>query len=224
MAVRMMNGARQKIKPRALQDKTAQIDQTPSFIHRFTMSNPYSVPAVTDEILQADDPQGFRIIGNQLVCSKTAALPEICIVTGTTTDLVRIQRKLVWSPRWLLLVLLISPILLLLIYLLVRRRCDVSWSMSRKLVRKLWGRFFLGLGGVLIGMPAGFIFSSAIGFYHIAFYSMLAMIVGGIILMLLSGYPLRVERQQGGKIFWLTGYSMHFIKAVNQTLPATTAG
>lgn len=187
------------------------------------MSNPYSVPAVTDDVVQAEDPQGFRIIGSHLLCSKTVELPEICIVTGTTANLVRIRRKLAWSPRWLMLVLLISPILLLVIYPLVRRRCDVSWSMSGRLVRKLWSRFFWGLSGVVIGLPAAFLFSSSLGFSHVVLYGMLAMIVGGIILMLLSGYPLRVERQQGGKTFWLTGYSMHFIKAVSQSQPVATA-
>lgn len=187
------------------------------------MSNPYSVPSVTDEVLLPRDPQGFRIIGSHLMCSKTVELPEICIVTGSTTDLVRIRRKLSWSPRWLLLVLLISPILMVLIYLLIRRRCHVTWSMSRKLVRKLWGRFFLGLGLLVVGIPAIVVLSDALGFYDAAVYTVLAMIVGSIILILMSGYPLKVQRQESGTIFWLTGYSMRFIQAVSQTQSAATA-
>jgi hypothetical protein len=96
--------------------------------------------------------------GNQLVMTKDAQLPYVCIKTNRPAE-TWLRRNLYWHNPWIYLLILLSIWIYIIVALIVRKRADIQVPLCReRIVRRRWtiaGAWLLILSGVLL-MIAGF--------------------------------------------------------------------
>ncbi len=109
-----------------------------------TMNNPYSAPATQPDSGATGDGQ-VRCVGDLLVIPKGTKLPGICLFTGTEDGGVFETKKLSWAPPWVFIFILFNILILLVVYLIVRKQgeltfyTDASILARRKTVGWTWG-------------------------------------------------------------------------------------
>ncbi|QEG33280.1 hypothetical protein Pr1d_05410 [Bythopirellula goksoeyrii] len=160
-----------------------------------------------------------RIEGKFLVVEDKTALPMRCIRTNRSIGAEEYRHwDLPYIPKWLVIVMLISPFLLIIAPFVVRRRCRLKAGLSKSVGRnylllKFFGASlilfsFLGsLLGILLGSSDIVMFT--LGFAPIFFW------VGFAILILFAS-PLRVIRQDDD-LFWVKGCSVTFLESLKES-------
>ena len=165
--------------------------------------NPYvsAAPMPTDH---------FYVDGNLIICGTPVQLPAICIISGETEDLVLIRKTVDWVPKWIYVTLLAGLLILLIVYLVVRKQCKVSYYISRRLRnRKRWMVFsgFLCLAAFVMSLIAA-------GNYNLPpeVFVPLGIItfVSSLVLFVLAQQPITAARQENGVRFWLKGFKPAF--------------
>lgn len=176
--------------------------------------NPYAVPEsasglnpyVSAAPMPADQ---FYVDGDLIMCGTPVELPAICVVTGETEDLVLIQKTVAWAPKWIYLTLLAGLLILLIVYLIIRKQCKVRYYMSRRLRdRNRWMVFsgFLCWGLLFLSMFAADNYDLPEVFVPLG----LILFVTSLVLFLLAQLPVTVARQEKGVRFWLKGFKPAF--------------
>ncbi|MBI3863711.1 MAG: hypothetical protein HY290_17615 [Planctomycetia bacterium] len=124
--------------------------------------------------------QGIWRNGSQLVMTKDAMLPAICVQTNQPAT-ERLRRKLYWHHPLIYLLVFLGPIgvlLLIIISLIVRQAADIQIGLSHaRIVRRRWV-IALGWTGSVLGI--GMSFSSGAANYQHASY----LLLGGMALLL----------------------------------------
>jgi len=176
--------------------------------------NPYAVP----ESVSGQNPYDstlvmptdrFYVDGDLIMCGTPVALPAICVISGETEDLVPVTKTVTWVPKWIYITLLVGLLILLIVYLILRKQCKVSYYMSRRLRnRKRWMVFFgfLCFVGAFISLIAGGNSDLPEVFIPLG----LVAFVGSLVLFILGQPPLGVARQEKGTTFWLKGFKPAF--------------
>ncbi len=91
--------------------------------------NPYQAPTVdaSAELSTAK----VRVEGKCLVVTSGAVLPPFCVKTNTAVQQQDYQqRRLSWCPTIVGLLILLSGLMLILIYFIVRKRCTITFGLS----------------------------------------------------------------------------------------------
>jgi hypothetical protein len=89
--------------------------------------NPYAPPKSEsfNRDRHLDDPHPAWCDGNTLVARKGAELPDRCIKCNAPAGGLRFKRNIYWhSPGWFIFI--ISPLIYIIVYLLVRRRAKIT--------------------------------------------------------------------------------------------------
>jgi hypothetical protein len=168
----------------------------------FSGINPYTSPAP----LPTDQ---FYVDGNLIMCGTPVVLPAICVVTGETEDLVLINKTVEWVPKWIYFTLLVGLLILLIVYLIVRKQCKVSYYMSRRLRnRKRWMVFsgFLCWGFLVMSLIAAGNYDLPEVFVPLG----LIAFITSLVLFVLAQQPITAARQENGVRFWLKGFKPAF--------------
>lgn len=95
--------------------------------------------------------------GNQLVMTKEAQLPFVCIKTNQPAD-GWLRRKLYWHNPWIYALILVSIWIYAIVALIVRQKADIQVGLCReRIVRRRWTiagawfAVFLGAALIVIG-------------------------------------------------------------------------
>lgn len=187
-----------------------------------TESNPYHVLIPEDSsgassgITLTLDTK-FEVQGDLIACGPVVSLPECCIVSGGTSDLVRFERRTLrrLNPLWILLLFLMAPgwLAYALIWIFGSERCIASWSMSRaqRSIRRQ-----LVVAGVVATMLGGFVLFANAENPIASITGILVLSCGlGVALRFLS-YPVSISRHAGGKQFWLAIRSREALNAIKR--------
>ena len=176
--------------------------------------NPYAAPESVSGFAPALAISGFPtdrfyVDGNLIMCGTPVALPAICVVTGETEDVVLVKKTVTWVPKWIYITLLAGVLILLIVYLIVRKECKTSYYLSRRLRnRKRWMIF----GGV-VGFFGGFglmIAGADSQVPEILVPVGLISLIGSLVLLVLGQPPVKAERHENGVKFWLKGFKQPF--------------
>lgn len=90
--------------------------------------------------------------GNTLVAEKGSTLPPLCLWNGEPCTAGRKTTNFAWAPVWVW-IFAVSPLLLLAVYLLARKRGELSYCLGTTAQgRQRQVRWLLG-GAVLLGLP-----------------------------------------------------------------------
>lgn len=176
--------------------------------------NPYAAPESVSGFAPALAMSGFPtdrfyVDGNLIMCGTPVALPAICVITGETEDVVLVKKTVTWVPKWIYITLLAGVLILLIVYLIVRKECKTSYYLSRRLRnRKRWMIF----GGV-VGFFGGFglmIAGADSQVPEILVPVGLISLIGSLVLLVLGQPPVKAERHENGVKFWLKGFKQPF--------------
>ncbi|MCM8531558.1 MAG: hypothetical protein NE330_10395 [Lentisphaeraceae bacterium] len=81
---------------------------------------------------------GIRVEGDLLICKSGKSLPKRCIKTNKDLDVNPQSKKakLYWCPPWVLLSFLIAGLLTVILYLCLRKKCEITYFLSDETVSK----------------------------------------------------------------------------------------
>jgi|688.fasta_scaffold21321_2 hypothetical protein len=106
--------------------------------------NPYAPPtAIEPQNAHAIDHSIYRV-GKWLALRDGAELPHACTATNEPTgpENWRKQRKIAWTPPWVIALVLINFLIMLIVALCVQKTGKITYSLSQK-ARKKWLRMIL---------------------------------------------------------------------------------
>jgi len=85
-------------------------------------------------------PSGLSIRGRALVTSLDCELPEVCVFTGRTDDLVRVRQRISWHHPAIYLTIFIGLIIYVVLALALRKSANVAYYINReeKARRQMW--------------------------------------------------------------------------------------
>lgn len=153
--------------------------------------NPFAPP-------EADDPRAllsgegrFRVQGNTLIVERDATLPALCLFTGEPTLGQRERRRLAWAPPWTA-VFVISPLLYLVVYLIVRKRAWLDYALSERARARRRSGILTLFGGMAAAVVLGFAGGLANMPLLLVFAPVLFLIV--LIVGMIRGRVLQVTR------------------------------
>lgn len=161
---------------------------------------------------------GIRADGKFLVIKTDAILPKRCIKTNQPVDDPPVTRKLYWAPPWVFVLILVNLIVLLIVYMIVRKECRVTYYISReqKNRRRIklaagWGVFVLSI--ITFGVGVGNEWPI------LAVASALAWLASIIALIMFANVIAPTKHKDGE--FWIKGVCQEYLDEVrSQTVTA----
>jgi hypothetical protein len=102
---------------------------------RMTEVNPYSAPAA--EIRHQAPVDGkIHKLGGLLMVPVGSELPEICLFTGRTGTGKYEDKKLVWASPWIFLLILVNWLILLIVYMIIRKQGRLRYYVDHAVLAK----------------------------------------------------------------------------------------
>ena len=103
---------------------------------------------------------GYYVSGLLLVADKGAALPDLCLYSGKPTSAKRVTKKFSWAAPGLALLVLVSPLIYIIAYFIVRKTGTLEFSLSEEARSRRTSGIVIALGGtaasfVLFSVAAG---------------------------------------------------------------------
>ncbi|MFO0874236.1 MAG: hypothetical protein U0575_09730 [Phycisphaerales bacterium] len=163
---------------------------------------------------------GVRVDGKYVVVRSGIILPERCVKTNEPVATAPITKTLYWMhPGWFFTVLL-GVIVLLIVYLLARKSCRITYFISpavkgRTLRRQLGatGIVLLGIVAVIVGVTQDQ--------WVVALIGVFAFLVGLILVAVFSNV-LAIRKAKDGE-FWLKGCGPEFVESIRALTSAPGA-
>lgn len=181
--------------------------------------NPYAVSySVSGLDTVVSDGAGFAVDGDLVRVGKSTHLPPICVVSGEEDDLVSVSKKLSYASPVIIVAFLLSPIIGLIIFLIIRKQCEVRFYISRAVRSR--GRLFCTLGVVgliaAVAVFVGLISSGALDQYVALLILPLILLITGIVLLVKGNNALAVAKFVAPDQFWLKGFKPPFFTSLSQ--------
>lgn len=164
-------------------------------------------------------PEHAQRAGDLIVGQGPMALPHVCVRCGATIGAERFTRNLTRAPYWLFFLWLVNPLLMLIVYLVLRRPLRVEYTLCERCAKRqrtagatVAGGTALGVGlitgGLLLTPNAPFV--AAFG----------AVLLGATFLTaLVHRTPLRIRNHRGG-VYQIAGAHPACLDAVEPISPA----
>ena len=172
--------------------------------------NPYEAPtAAPSAPLSMTE---VRVEGKFLVVTSDAVLPPFCVKTNRPVQPEDFQqRQLSWCPPIVALLILLSGLLLILVYIVVRKHCRIKFGLSPE-TRKKYRNWRIYKIIAVIALFFAFPFSATldnsavIGAVGVGF-------LAAVLSLFIGNSPLAIARHRKGE-FWISGCSMEFLAQV----------
>lgn len=183
--------------------------------------NPYAFNDSTLDASIDDTPSAnFYVDGDQVYGAAPIRLPAICPKTGETTDLVEVRKTLNYAPPWIYITLFVGGLcVLLIVYLIVRKSCDVTYYLSRE-VRNKHRNFNIIGGSSIFGSIAlfvGLLASSGPGDDPgLLLLVPLVLFFVGLICLVMGGNVITIAKHVNGTQFWLKGFKPEFFNELRR--------
>ena len=153
-----------------------------------------------------------RVEGKRLVVTSGAVLPPFCVKTNTAVQQQDIrQRHLSWCPPILGLLFLLSGLLLILIYFIVRKRCLITFGVSPAMRKKTRNRRIVRIIATIvlfIALP----YTATIDNPAVTI-AVVALLLVAVVSVFIGNSPLAITKHRKGE-FWISGCSKEFLAHV----------
>ena len=179
--------------------------------------NPYKPPVVDSAaVIDGLSISPIRVDGRFLVVQPGAVLPQICVRTAEKITEADMRRKrFEWCSPWVALSFLVSGCLMILLYFVLRKQCEIVFGMHpslRKRYRLILTFKLLAVVGLFCLMPVMAIFESPAPIVIVV----IAFIVA-IVALFFGNSPLSVAKYHDGE-FWLKGCSPEFLQHISRSV------
>jgi hypothetical protein len=174
--------------------------------------NPYQAPAEMQPLASSGTARQYRREEKQLVVKSGVVLPLYCVKTGepiTEEDLR--TRTLTYSPSYVIILIVLSLLIGLIVYLIVRKKCTLTFGLSPRIRSKYRNRVLIALF-VAILCVGGIFLSVKLDNGMLMFASIVLMLVS-LVVVLLGGSPLTAANHVNGR-FWIKGCSRAFLDRI----------
>ncbi len=167
--------------------------------------NPYHAPSVKASAATAN----VRVEGKCLVVTSGAVLPPYCVKTNTAVQQPDFQqRRLSWCPPIVGLLILLSGLLLILVYFVVRKHCTITFGLSPA-VRKIHrNRRVFKIISVIVLFFALLVAAGVDSTGVIVTVFILFLVA--VIALFVGNSPLAITKHRNGE-FWISGCSKEFL-------------
>jgi hypothetical protein len=154
---------------------------------------------------------GLRVEGDQLVVSSGAMLPPRCVKTNEPVVGVPLTKTLYWAHPALYILVLFNLLIFAIVYLCVRKRCDLTFYVSPDAAKKRTTRMIYAAGAALLGflLIFGGIAEHSLG---IAVFGGVLILVGLVIASVFSNV-LTIATHKNGE-FWIKGCGPEFLDSI----------
>jgi hypothetical protein len=172
--------------------------------------NPYQAPTVASTATLSTT--NARVEGKCLVVTSGAVLPPFCVKTNTAVQQQDVQqRRLSWCPPIVGLLILMSGLLLILVYFIVRKQCMITFGLSPAVRKKYRNRRIFKIIAVIVlffALP----FTAAIDSTAVIVTVFILFLVA-VISLFIGNSPLAITNHRKGE-FWISGCSKEFLSHV----------
>ena len=180
------------------------------------MENPYAAPVSSHTQVDASGGQSIVVDGELVCVGSRAHLPSVCVISGRTDDLVQLQKTVTYAGPVVIFAFVLSPLIGLILYLIVRKKTELTFYMDREVHSRRRRKTFYGVlsfiaaGIVLFGLIA----SGAMDRTLAPLIIPLGLLVISLILMVLGTALLSVKTFRKPGTFWLKGFKGPFFSAL----------
>jgi MFS family permease len=181
--------------------------------------NPYAAPESFHTAANESYAGPLYVEGDLICVGNLVHLPEICVISGETTNLIKTSKRLAYiSPVTLialiliLLIAFVGPILFIILLLTLTKQTVVTMYVSREVRAKRRRTFFSGVVfmisgvGLFVGLMKGGFVNSTPAWLILP----LVLFVVAIVLMVKGGSLLSVKKFEKPGNFWLRGFKPPF--------------
>jgi|GEM_PF-1446535 len=179
--------------------------------------NPYAAPESFLTGAEGSYSGALQVDGDQMICvGNRVQLPEICVISGDTDDLVQLRKMLTYAGPVVLIVFLISPLIGAILDMLLKKQTFVTMYVNRDIrSKRRWNMFF---GVVFLfaafGLLVALISSGSVEAAPAWLVVPLAVFIVAIVLMVKGGALLTVKKFEKPDRFWLRGFKPAFFAAL----------
>lgn len=180
--------------------------------------NPFAAPSSPIHATLAEPTHSVGILAledNKIVCGDSVRLPAICVKTGRSDDLVKVKKKLYWAPKWVGFLILLNLLILLVVYMIVRKQVDVVYYIDRSARSSLRLKNAIGVLLFIAGLVG--MIAAAVAEHPAMFVGLIALIVG-LSMVVKFGNVLKPVAHKDG-IFRLQGFGEEFLRVVGESIP-----
>ena len=183
------------------------------------MDNPYAAPASDLEVDDVVTDSEIRVDGKFLVVRSPSTLPPFCVKTNVAITPKDVKKRTItWcAPVWILTILF-GGLLFVIVYLIVRKTCVISYGVSGDVRRKYRNRMLIKVACAVVlffGIPI-----SAASDSTIAMTVVTILFLVSIVSLFIGNSPLSVTKHKKGE-FWMSGCSKEFLARIQEQKSAT---
>ena len=159
--------------------------------------NPYAPPE-HDPLgapVASGSAEGVYREGDVLVVPSGATLPARCVQCNTPVEDHQEHRKLWWAPPWIFALVLISWLIMLIVYFVVRKGGDVTYSLCPEhLQKRTQGRYIVlgSVGAMILFLVAGVAADSPLAAIFGFLLGIIGLIVGVVRSQVLK--PMKIDK------------------------------
>ena len=154
-------------------------------------------------------------VEDRLVVTSPATLPPFCVKTNAPVESADMQRRrLSWCSPFLGLLILISGLLLIVLYFVLRKHCTLTFGLSPAVRNRYRNRrIFKGVAAIVLffSLPVASAFDSTA-----VIATVLVLFLVAFISLFIGNSPLTVLKHRNGE-FWISGCSRDFLSRVQQS-------
>ncbi len=153
---------------------------------------------------------GYRVDGDTLIVKTNAVLPARCIKTNETLELQTKSVTKYYFPNWVYVLILINLLILLIVYMIVRKPVVVTYSIGKTARTKIWIKAGVAAGIAALLTFGCCIFSNA----STPAYSIISMGLGVVSFLVMFTFfdHVGVSKKVGDSEYVLTGCCKEFIE------------
>jgi hypothetical protein len=100
------------------------------------MNNPYDAPATTEKMISPGIHGTLEMSGKDLKVPIGTKLPPVCLLTGRVGTGKYIEKELVWAPSWVYIFILFNLLILLIVYLVTRKKGVMGYYLDNSIFEK----------------------------------------------------------------------------------------
>jgi hypothetical protein len=114
--------------------------------------NPFQPPA-DDSLRPAPFTRhgsGYVVNGQTLIAEKGTRLPDLCLYSGEPTHGQRVTKNLVWATPAITFLVVISPLIYIIAYFIVRKMGALEYSLSEEAQSRRTSGIVIAIGGFVL--------------------------------------------------------------------------
>jgi hypothetical protein len=175
--------------------------------------NPFRAPLEMQPLSTPFAAGQFERDNLQLIVRSGAVLPPLCVKTGEPVSAEGMVTKTIsWSPIWVVVIFLASPLIGLIVYFIVRKRCEITYGLSATMKSKYLTRRLIALI-VALGAFAGIFVAGNMDYLMVAILSGVVAVMA-LAVAVVGTAPLSAANHVNGR-FWVKGCSREFLSRID---------